>query len=123
MLSAWKDGTPLHKSRGWYCVPPPSNRPAARTDALPQGAAKRLQEAEEQLDQVLEAALGDDFDALDDFDAMEEAVPPPRPAGARWGCAGLGVPAVFPVHRLPWALWQRVTAAAVCRSTAEVPCL
>lgn len=65
-----------------------------------QGAAKRLQAAEDQLDQVLEAALGDDFDALDDFDAMEEAVPPPRPAGEGWRCAGLGVPAVSPVHRL-----------------------
>ncbi|PRW60895.1 ion channel [Chlorella sorokiniana] len=46
------------------------------------GAAKRLKLAEDKLDAVLEAALGDDFDALDDFDAMEEAVPPPRPAAA-----------------------------------------
>lgn len=52
-----------------------------------QGAAKRLRAAEEKLDQVLEAALGDDFDAFDDFDAMEEAVPPPRPAGGHRVCS------------------------------------
>jgi len=66
---------------------------ATRCSPSQQGAAKRLKAAEEQLDEVLEAALGDDFDALDDFDAMEEAVPPPRPAGGQeGGCAAKSVP-------------------------------
>lgn len=86
-LASWAYGSPGQLDRCPWQLPSaiaslPPNLPSTPIRYFPvQGAAKKLKAAERKLDAVLEAALGDDFDAIDDFDALE-APPllPTRPA-------------------------------------------